>query len=59
MMDKPLIMVNTENYPKFCDNRCNNISCKKHFVFINAPAALQAMGAKGFYTAIKQLAKKK
>lgn len=28
-------------------------------VFINAPAALQAMGAKGFYTAVKQLAKKK
>lgn len=26
-------------------------------VFINAPAALQAMGAKGFYEAVKQIAK--
>lgn len=30
-------------------NRCDN-------VFINAPAALQTMGAKGFYAAIKRLA---
>ena len=27
-------------------------------VFINAPAALQAMGAKGFYEAIKRLAER-
>ena len=27
-------------------------------VFINAPAALQAMGAKGFYEAVKRLAER-
>ena len=26
-------------------------------VFVNAPAALQAMGAKGFYAAVQQIAK--
>ncbi len=26
-------------------------------VFVNAPAALQAMGANGFYEAVKQIAK--
>lgn len=30
---------------------------RKDNVFINAPAALQAMGAKGFYEAVKQIAK--
>lgn len=29
-MNRPLIIVDTANYPKFCDNRCNNTSCKKH-----------------------------
>ena len=26
-MGRPLIFVNTDNFPKFCDNRCLNI-CK-------------------------------
>lgn len=29
-MSRPLIFVNMNNAPKFCDNRCNNTSCKKH-----------------------------
>lgn len=27
---KPLIIVNTDNAGKFCDNRCNNNGCSKH-----------------------------
>lgn len=29
-MNRPLIIINTDNYPTFCDNRCNNTKCKKH-----------------------------
>ena len=29
-MDMPIIFTNIDNTPKFCDNRCNNKSCKKH-----------------------------
>lgn len=29
-MGRPLIFVNMDNAPKFCDNRCNNTNCKKH-----------------------------
>ena len=29
-MDRPIIFINMDNTPKFCDNRCNNKSCKKH-----------------------------
>ena len=30
-MRNPIIMINTDNYPTFCDNRCNNTECSKHF----------------------------
>ena len=30
MERRPIIIVNTDNYPTFCDNRCNNTDCKKH-----------------------------
>ena len=30
MERRPIIIVNTDNYPTFCDNRCNNTNCKKH-----------------------------
>ena len=30
MKRRPIIIVNTDNYPTFCDNRCNNTDCKKH-----------------------------
>jgi hypothetical protein len=30
MERKPIIFVNTDNYPAFCDNRCNNTDCRKH-----------------------------
>lgn len=29
-MGRPLIFVNTDNFPKFCDNRCLNTDCSKH-----------------------------
>lgn len=29
-MGRPLIFVNTDNFPKFCDNRCLNTNCSKH-----------------------------
>lgn len=30
MERKPIILIDTDNYPTFCDNRCNNKDCKKH-----------------------------
>lgn len=30
MEKRPLIFVDMSKAPKFCDNRCNNTSCKKH-----------------------------
>lgn len=30
MERRPIIIVNTDNYPAFCDNRCNNTSCSRH-----------------------------
>lgn len=29
-MGRPLIFVNTDNFPRFCDNRCLNTNCSKH-----------------------------
>lgn len=31
MERRPIIIVNTDNYPTFCDNRCNNTNCKKTY----------------------------
>lgn len=30
MERRPIIIVNTDNYPTFCDNRCNNTNCSRH-----------------------------
>ncbi len=30
MERRPIIIVNTDNYPTFCDNRCSNTDCGKH-----------------------------
>lgn len=30
MERRPIIIVNTDNYPTFCDNRCNNTDCSRH-----------------------------
>jgi len=27
---RPLIIINTDNYPTFCDNKCDNNECSKH-----------------------------
>lgn len=29
-MGNPIIFINTNNAPKFCDNRCNNKECSRH-----------------------------
>lgn len=28
--NRPIIMINTNNSPEFCDNRCNNRKCSRH-----------------------------
>lgn len=30
MMQKPIIIINTDNYTKFCENRCGNTECRMH-----------------------------
>lgn len=30
MERRPIIIVNTDNYPMFCDNECNNTNCSRH-----------------------------
>lgn len=30
MGNRPIIFVNTNNYPVFCDNRCANTECSRH-----------------------------
>jgi hypothetical protein len=30
MGNRPIIIINTDNYPTFCDNRCDNTNCRKH-----------------------------
>ena len=30
MGNRPIIFVNTDNYPMFCDNRCANAECSRH-----------------------------
>jgi hypothetical protein len=30
MERRPILIVNTDNYPMFCDNRCDNTNCSKH-----------------------------
>lgn len=30
MERRPIIFINTDNYTKFCDNRCDNTNCSKH-----------------------------
>lgn len=30
MRNRPIIFVNTDNYPVFCDNRCVNTECGRH-----------------------------
>lgn len=29
-MGRPLIIINGNDFPKFCDNRCINTKCSKH-----------------------------
>ena len=30
MGNRPIIFVNTDDYPMFCDNRCANTECSRH-----------------------------
>ncbi len=45
------------NHPLYTTSFLEEWLERKDNVFVNAPAALQAMGAKGFYEAVKQIAK--
>lgn len=45
------------NHPVYTADFLERWICRNDNVNINAPAALQAMGAKGFYEAVKQMAK--
>lgn len=38
-MNRPLIIINTDNFPTYCDNRCNNTKCKKHLSQIRGGGA--------------------
>lgn len=46
------------NHPLYTTSFLEEWIERKDNVFVNAPAALQAMGAKGFYEAVKQIAKR-
>lgn len=35
MERRPIIIVNTDNYPMFCDSRCDNTECSKHISKLN------------------------
>lgn len=56
MTAKEREIVERLNHPVYTTNFLEEWIQRKDNVFINAPAALQAMGAKGFYEAVKQIA---
>ena len=57
MTAKEREIVERLNHPVYTMDFLEEWIQRKDNVFINAPAALQAMGAKGFYEAVKQIAK--
>lgn len=57
MTAKEREIVERLNHPVYTTDFLEEWIQIKDNVFINAPAALQAMGAKGFYEAVKQMAK--
>ena len=57
MTAKEREIVERLNHPVYTTDFLGEWIHRKDNVFINAPAALQAMGAKGFYEAVKQIAK--
>lgn len=57
MTAKEREIVERLNHPVYTTDFLEEWIHRKDNVFINAPAALQAMGAKGFYEAVKQTAK--
>ena len=57
MTAKEREIVERLNHPVYTMDFLEEWIQRKDNVFINVPAALQAMGAKGFYEAVKQIAK--
>lgn len=55
MTAKEREIVERLNHPVYTTDFLEEWIHRKDNVFINAPAALQAMGAKGFYEAVKQI----
>ena len=59
MTDKEKKVVREINHPLYTVEFLEEWINRNDNVFINAPAALQAMGAKGFYAAVEMLAKER
>ena len=57
MTEKEREIVERLNHPVYTTDFLEEWIQRKDNVFINAPVALQAMGAKGYYEAVKQKAK--
>lgn len=55
MIDKEKEIVRELNHPLYTVEFLDKWLNRNDNVFINAPAALQTMGAKGFYDAVKQM----
>lgn len=56
MTDKEKEIVKKLNHPLYTVEFLEEWKDREDNVFVNAPAALQAMGAKGYYEAVKQMA---
>ena len=55
MTDREKEVVRELNHPLYTVDFLEEWKDRKDNVFTNAPAALQAMGAHGFYEAVKQM----
>lgn len=56
MTDKEKEIVKELNHPLYTVEFLEEWKDREENVFVNAPAALQAMGANGFYEAVKKMA---
>lgn len=56
MTDKEKEIVRELNHPLYTVDYLEEWKDRKDNVFVNAPAALQAMGTNGFYEAVKRIA---
>ena len=57
LSDKEIQVINRLNHPLYTIEFLQEWINRKDNIFVNAPSALQAMGAKGYYQAIQQICK--